>query len=113
MAGRYASTVIYYGGYPGSSGKPVRGRLRWRDGVLQFERAGGAGPDVRIESARLAGVRRSEEGMTGARRVRLLVDVATGEGKPPATLKFEMGNLLFKERKLQRWLDVLGEAVGR
>ena len=113
MAERFASKVIYYGGYPGSSGKPVRGRLGWRDGVLLFEPRTGPAPRLRIEGRRLVSVRREEEGMTGARRVRLLIDVQTEDGKPPAAVKFEIGSLLLKERKLQRWVELLGRVCGK
>jgi len=106
----YKGKVVYYGGYPGSSGKPVPGRLRWRNGVLSFEPRGrDAGPSLRFEQARLLGVRRSEEGLLGARRIRLLIDVATERGDK-ATLKFEMRGFVVKERKLAAWLDVLGPA---
>lgn len=111
-ARRYAGKVVYYGGYPGASGKPVAGRLSWRDGLLSFEPGGGAATALRFERARLLGVRRSEEGLLGARRIRLLIDVET-EDKATATLKFEMGGLLWKERKLARWLEVLGTVCGK
>jgi hypothetical protein len=104
---RYASKVIYYGGYPGSSGKPVAGRLRWRESVLSFEPDSAPGTLLRFDRSRLLGVQRSEEGLTGARRIRLLVDVET-EAAATATLKFEMGGLWWKERKLARWLELLG-----
>ena len=106
---RYVTKVVYYGGYPGSSGKPVAGRLRWADGVLTFEPRGGDGPALRIERDRLMAVRRDEEGMTGARRVRLLVDVATERGGR-ATLKFEMAGVWRKGARLHRWIDLLGRA---
>jgi len=107
---RYAGKAVYYGGYPGSSGKPIVGRLRWNGGVLSFEPStAGAGPTFRLEAARLRGVRRSEEGLTGARRIRLLVEVETENGAH-ATMKFEMGGLFWKERKLARWLEILGAA---
>ena len=105
---RFAGKVVYYGGYPGSSGKPAAGRLRWRDGVLSFEPSRAEAISLRVERSRLRGVRRSEEGMTGARRIRLLIDVETDQ-KIPATLKFEMGGLWRKERKLVRWLELLQE----
>ena len=107
-ATRFASKVIYYGGYPGSSGKPVVGRLRWRDDVLAFESSGAGGTALRLERSRLLGVRRIEEGLTGARRVRLLIDVETDK-RATATLKFEMGGLWWKEPKLSRWLEILGQ----
>jgi len=108
-APRHSGKVVYYGGYPGSSGRPVVGRLVWEDEALRFVPRGAAAPLFRIERARLLGVRRSEEGLTGARRVRLLVDARTEQGAA-ATLKFEMSGLLPKERKLARWLAVLGPA---
>ena len=114
---RYASKVVYYGGYPGSSGKPVAGRLSWRDGALTFEPNGPAKRVFRFERSRLLGIRRSEEGLTGGRRVRLLIDVATETGAT-ATLKFEMGGFFWKERKFARWLELLelvcqGENAGK
>jgi hypothetical protein len=108
-ATRYACKAVYYGGYPGSSGKPVAGRLHWRDGALRFEAAGGGAALPAFDRARLRSVRRNEEGLTGARRVRLLVDVEAESGAT-VTLKFEMGGLLWKERKLARWLDILEPA---
>ena len=103
---RYASKVVYYGGYPGSSGKPIPGRLSLRDGVLRFEPRDASAVPLQFERSRLLDVRRSEEGLTGGRRIRLLVDVET-ENTTPATLKFEMGGLLPKGRKLARWLEAL------
>ena len=104
---RYSSKAIYYGGYPGSSGKPVAGRLRWRGGILSFVPNASDSKALQFDRGRLLGVRRSEEGLTGARRLRLLVDVEADD-KATATLKFEMGGLWWKERKLAYWLDVLG-----
>jgi hypothetical protein len=88
----------------------VGGRLCFDAARLAFEpRRGGDQTALRFERERLLGVRRDEEGMTGARRVRLLVDVATDQGAR-ATLKFEMAGICKKGGKLQRWLDVLGQA---
>jgi len=108
-AARYSCKAVYYGGYPGSSGKPVAGRLLWRDGTLRFDATGGGPALPAFDRARLRGVRRSEEGLTGARRVRLLIDVEAESGAT-ATLKFEMGGLLWKERKLARWFEILEPA---
>ncbi len=109
---RYSSKVVYYGGYPGSSGKPVFGRLRLDDEGLRFVGRAGESAVPPIPTSRLRGVRRVEEGLTGGRRVRLLIDVET-EAAAPATLKFEMGGLLWKERKLARWIEVLGSVCRR
>jgi hypothetical protein len=107
---RYSSKVVYYGGYPGASGKPVGGRLRFDGERLAFEPPRGSDEQaLNFGRERLLGVRRDEEGMTGARRLRLLVDVATEQGAR-ATLKFEMAGIGRKGGKLQRWLDVLGHA---
>jgi hypothetical protein len=103
---QYASKVVYYGGYPGSSGKPVAGRLSWRNDVLRFEPRDATGPTYEFDRARLRGVRRDEEGMTGARRVRLLIGVESDDAGT-ATLKFEMGGILSKAHKLERWLETL------
>ncbi|MCX8038629.1 MAG: hypothetical protein N3D11_16560 [Candidatus Sumerlaeia bacterium] len=105
---RYSSKVVYYGGYPGSSGKPMVGRLQFDGEELRLvARSGEKSPVPPIPTSRLRGVRRMEEGLTGGRRVRLLIDVET-DAQARATLKFEMGGLLWKERKLARWIDVLG-----
>ncbi len=108
---RFSGKVVYYGGYPGSSGKPIAGRMRLRDGILSFEpSAAVSGPTFRFERTQLRGVRRSEEGLTGGRRIRLLIDVET-ETKATATLKFEMGGFFWKERRLARWLGILESFV--
>jgi len=107
---RFSSKVVYYGGFPGSSGKPVTGRLAWQDGVLGFTPRGADGPLFAVPRDRLLGVRRSEEGMSGARRVRLVVEAKT-EPIDRAPLKFEMATLWRKEACLQRWLDLLNDVL--